>query len=122
FTREFDTQRVGRRRTELHVVEHPGSLALDERRARRRQAPDEPREPDPTTPDAGHSPRSRSKPTVVEADADPLGGEWVGRNLVAQPALEQHRSEEHTSELQSPCNIVCRLLLEKKKNITSDGC
>src|SRR5256885_8439145 len=26
------------------------------------------------------------------------------------------RSEEHTSELQSPCNLVCRLLLEKKKN------
>src|SRR3989454_6126700 len=29
------------------------------------------------------------------------------------------RSEEHTSELQSPCNLVCRLLLEKKKNTTS---
>src|SRR5688500_19484464 len=31
----------------------------------------------------------------------------------------QHRSEEHTSELQSPCNLVCRLLLEKtnRKNI-----
>src|SRR5256885_3848908 len=28
----------------------------------------------------------------------------------------QGRSEEHTSELQSPCNLVCRLLLEKKKN------
>src|SRR5256885_7670819 len=28
---------------------------------------------------------------------------------------EQQRSEEHTSELQSPCNLVCRLLLEKKK-------
>src|SRR2546426_3570116 len=28
-----------------------------------------------------------------------------------------HRSEEHTSELQSPCNLVCRLLLEKKKTI-----
>src|SRR5256885_10577876 len=27
----------------------------------------------------------------------------------------QSRSEEHTSELQSPCNLVCRLLLEKKK-------
>src|SRR5256885_6421301 len=27
-----------------------------------------------------------------------------------------HRSEEHTSELQSPCNLVCRLLLEKKKH------
>src|SRR5688500_19819339 len=29
---------------------------------------------------------------------------------------EGGRSEEHTSELQSPCNIVCRLLLEKKSN------
>src|SRR2546426_7491947 len=28
------------------------------------------------------------------------------------------RSEEHTSELQSPCNLVCRLLLEKKKHTT----
>src|SRR2546426_3022726 len=28
------------------------------------------------------------------------------------------RSEEHTSELQSPCNLVCRLLLEKKKTTT----
>src|SRR2546426_3008001 len=30
-------------------------------------------------------------------------------------AGEAQRSEEHTSELQSPCNLVCRLLLEKKK-------
>src|SRR2546426_6675762 len=30
------------------------------------------------------------------------------------------RSEEHTSELQSPCNLVCRLLLEKKKNQNHD--
>src|SRR5688500_19524187 len=29
----------------------------------------------------------------------------------------QVRSEEHTSELQSPCNLVCRLLLEKKKKL-----
>src|SRR5256885_12054846 len=28
-----------------------------------------------------------------------------------------YRSEEHTSELQSPCNLVCRLLLEKKKKM-----
>src|SRR2546426_11179441 len=37
---------------------------------------------------------------------------------LAQPARavgEELRSEEHTSELQSPCNLVCRLLLEKKK-------
>src|SRR2546426_5787908 len=31
------------------------------------------------------------------------------------PKLTSVRSEEHTSELQSPCNLVCRLLLEKKK-------
>src|SRR2546426_3955649 len=31
----------------------------------------------------------------------------------------RQRSEEHTSELQSPCNLVCRLLLEKKKNKTT---
>src|SRR2546426_4861052 len=32
------------------------------------------------------------------------------------------RSEEHTSELQSPCNLVCRLLLEKKKSKARDCC
>src|SRR5256885_4353230 len=32
-----------------------------------------------------------------------------------QGHLREARSEEHTSELQSPCNLVCRLLLEKKK-------
>src|SRR2546426_4718099 len=35
-------------------------------------------------------------------------------------ARRRQRSEEHTSELQSPCNLVCRLLLEKKKTITSN--
>src|SRR5256885_12542501 len=33
----------------------------------------------------------------------------------------QPRSEEHTSELQSPCNLVCRLLLEKKKKHSYDS-
>src|SRR5256885_14915392 len=33
----------------------------------------------------------------------------------AHARLDARRSEEHTSELQSPCNLVCRLLLEKKK-------
>src|ERR1039457_7622107 len=32
-----------------------------------------------------------------------------------------YRSEEHTSELQSPCNLVCRLLLEKKNNKTTNS-
>src|SRR2546426_1948928 len=35
--------------------------------------------------------------------------------LRADPGHPRARSEEHTSELQSPCNLVCRLLLEKKK-------
>src|SRR2546426_11894072 len=33
--------------------------------------------------------------------------------------VRRDRSEEHTSELQSPCNLVCRLLLEKKKKFAS---
>src|SRR5256885_4068523 len=37
--------------------------------------------------------------------------------LVGPEAGQNYRSEEHTSELQSPCNLVCRLLLEKKKNL-----
>src|SRR5256885_11375253 len=37
-----------------------------------------------------------------------------GTDLVGQFCCSR-RSEEHTSELQSPCNLVCRLLLEKKK-------
>src|SRR5256885_6655535 len=40
------------------------------------------------------------------------GGTWgsIGKILA-------ERSEEHTSELQSPCNLVCRLLLEKKNTV-----
>src|SRR5256885_7212507 len=45
-----------------------------------------------------------------EADTGDVGALYVG-----EPSPEP-RSEEHTSELQSPCNLVCRLLLEKKKS------
>src|SRR2546426_808557 len=49
----------------------------------------------------------------IRAAADHLRhGSAVLERLVADDGL---RSEEHTSELQSPCNLVCRLLLEKKK-------
>src|SRR2546426_3557924 len=47
------------------------------------------------------------------------GGGQARRFLDAggdREAQHTSRSEEHTSELQSPCNLVCRLLLEKKKN------
>src|SRR5688500_20105669 len=40
----------------------------------------------------------------------PAAGPFAWYRAEAEP-----RSEEHTSELQSPCNLVCRLLLEKKK-------
>src|SRR5256885_9595758 len=41
----------------------------------------------------------------------------AGGSVASHPGLASAftRSEEHTSELQSPCNLVCRLLLEKKK-------
>src|SRR2546426_7471852 len=43
-----------------------------------------------------------------------LQAEFTG----CQTRTSAPRSEEHTSELQSPCNLVCRLLLEKKKNLS----
>src|SRR5256885_12453245 len=61
--------------------------------------------------------------TLSLHDALPICVELIEREGVAHFELgpgrrgEQrgyHRSEEHTSELQSPCNLVCRLLLEKK--------
>src|ERR1039457_7666206 len=44
-----------------------------------------------------------------------LGNQPHGPTRIAWRGI---RSEEHTSELQSPCNLVCRLLLEKKKKTT----
>src|SRR5256885_10752781 len=50
--------------------------------------------------------------------SDTLAGSVItpdGEQLAWSAHRAPSRSEEHTSELQSPCNIVCRLLLEKKK-------
>src|SRR2546426_4625543 len=52
-----------------------------------------------TFPKSSHAPDGSCRPSAPDAS---------GRC--------QWRSEEHTSELQSPCNLVCRLLLEKKKS------
>src|SRR2546430_17003801 len=47
---------------------------------------------------------------------------WVGkRRGITSLVLPGQRSEEHTSELQSQSNLVCRLLLEKKKNLLHDS-
>src|SRR5256885_8258049 len=48
------------------------------------------------------------------ATTTPSTDAWVG---VSSSLDADSRSEEHTSELQSPCNLVCRLLLEKKKSV-----
>src|SRR5256885_12769432 len=40
---------------------------------------------------------------------------YSGSSEIQKNIIGERRSEEHTSELQSPCNLVCRLLLEKKK-------
>src|SRR5256885_9382929 len=56
----------------------------------------------------------RSRPRVhAEAGVDELGSDELGMRHGRDDLGA--RSEEHTSELQSPCNLVCRLLLEKKK-------
>src|SRR5256885_124205 len=73
----------------------------------------------------------RARPTLLGRDRQRVEVHFAGEanrtegeplHVVphAPPAVGQHpedlrRSEEHTSELQSPCNLVCRLLLEKKK-------
>src|SRR5256885_2547402 len=63
---------------------------------------------------------SGSSPVEIVKVTSPVC--WSEVNVPFQvPAGSQDpceaRSEEHTSELQSPCNLVCRLLLEKKKRI-----
>src|SRR2546426_8594977 len=69
--------------------------------------------------------RSRLQSALHAArDADDLPRDLPaarGVRELLRPAADRRprhgvRSEEHTSELQSPCNLVCRLLLEKKKN------
>src|SRR5438309_3409718 len=44
-------------------------------------------------------------------------GDGAGRGSLDRPRSRDPRSEEHTSELQSQFHLVCRLLLEKKKNV-----
>src|SRR5205807_8456055 len=44
----------------------------------------------------------------------PVAASNITSHPLLPPAASMVRSEEHTSELQSPCNLVCRLLLEKK--------
>src|SRR5688500_19727747 len=72
--------------------------------------------PGPAVREAGGAPEGGAEPQpsaplpgdVRAAEPGLRGARLLGRGV---------RSEEHTSELQSPCNLVCRLLLEKKNRI-----
>src|SRR5256885_12674172 len=68
-------------------------------------------------------PRSTLFPyTTLFRSLQPLFGyladQTMQRWILPASVVVAGRSEEHTSELQSPCNLVCRLLLEKKKKKT----
>src|SRR2546426_5860104 len=64
---------------------------------------------------AGHVRRIRDHEVESEIAVEETRQEIAFQELDALGHSQPHRSEEHTSELQSPCNLVCRLLLEKKK-------
>src|SRR5688500_19865535 len=57
----------------------------------------------------------RLRRPAASAQAGDAGRPRGAQGEGAAGARRGDRSEEHTSELQSPCNLVCRLLLEKKK-------
>src|SRR5256885_4859956 len=62
--------------------------------------------------------RQRRQELALAVDEAEHVGHVAERQLLVERLLARLlvRSEEHTSELQSPCNLVCRLLLEKKKS------
>src|SRR2546426_4716910 len=57
--------------------------------------------------------------TTFQGTAQAFQSSVKGLGMLLLAAVLVIRSEEHTSELQSPCNLVCRLLLEKKKTISA---
>src|SRR5205807_10442473 len=68
---------------------------------------------------AGLGAQRRARRDVIGMDVGLDGpGELEVEGVERGAIARQGRSEEHTSELQSPCNLVCRLLLEKKKTKT----
>src|SRR5688500_19336530 len=85
------------------------------------------------------SPDSSTRRTNTEMHSSRIAATMIEAQNIIQPAyirpdgagvlvsfgqrlMQTTRSEEHTSELQSPCNLVCRLLLEKKKQQYKNRC
>src|SRR2546426_5462795 len=71
----------------------------------------------PYTPLFRSSPKDAAVPglALVTVTRAARPDEPMSRTRMRATSVTPLRSEEHTSELQSPCNLVCRLLLEKKK-------
>src|SRR5256885_5360423 len=57
-----------------------------------------------------------SRPGSIRTSPNQISPRSSSNGQTLPASFTKTRSEEHTSELQSPCNLVCRLLLEKKKN------
>src|SRR6266446_325849 len=103
------------------AYERPGRPAVRNRLARERA-----RRGGQVALDAGETPDQRRERLARRRDVDLEAlGQLTERERLPERLLHRRtagrvdrwlvRSEEHTSELQSPCNLVCRLLLEKKK-------
>src|SRR5256885_3210124 len=58
---------------------------------------------------------SRTENRFPPSPISPVYTNVLPNTITNRHSICRNRSEEHTSELQSPCNLVCRLLLEKKK-------
>src|SRR4051794_41452167 len=71
--------------------------------------------PTPKATDVGRCQRGTFRPTAIPIASD-SSRIVTGRESCRMRLEWRSRSEEHTSELQSPVHLVCRLLLEKKKN------
>src|SRR5215467_5615993 len=101
-----------RRELSTHRTRQPHKPRCASRAALPRKAPVPEQDPALTHPRlTGRSAPWHGQPST------PAPCECRSRVSLARPiATGCLRSEEHTSELQSPCNLVCRLLLEKKKN------
>src|SRR3989454_10351962 len=116
-TRAGPNSAAGRRGRRRSAYEAPraaadGGTRLGGAESKRRRRPRLPAPPSRVTLYVRHG---RSGHSVGDS------GPEIDLGVAARAATHDHswdteaRSEEHTSELQSPCNLVCRLLLEKKK-------
>src|SRR2546430_4476802 len=75
--------------------------------------------PQPTAPTPSPHPDDAADPHRTTRKSAPAPPSSNNQRTAAEPSPLHPRSEEHTSELQSQSNLVCRLLLEKKKKTTA---